>query len=77
VHTGPETVIACIIEDILVGGNKSTSSLAIDEHVEPEPQEVHVQGMEDVGEGHPETSGNADVPAEIVSSEQVTLSKDQ
>lgn len=77
VHTGPETVIACIIEDILVGGKKSTSSLAIDEHVEPGPQEVHVQGMEDVGEGHPETSGNADVPAEIVSSEQVTLSKDQ
>ena len=35
-----------------------------------------MQGMEDVDEGHPETSGNADVPEEIVSLEQVTLSKD-
>ena len=76
VHTSPETIIASIIEDVLEGGKKSMESLAIDEHVEPDTSQVHVQGIEDVDEGHPETSGNAEVPEEIVSLEQVTMSKD-
>ena len=75
VHTNPETVIASVLEDIEKEGRKSLDSLAIADHVEPEPEEVPVQAMEDVDEGHPEISGNADVPEEIVSLEQVTLSK--
>ena len=64
-----------MVEDIQKAGKKSADSLAIADHVEPEPDEVPVQAMEDVDEGHPEISGNADVPEEIVSLEQVTLSK--
>ena len=75
VQTSSETIIASIIEDILEEGKKPTETPAIDAHVEPMNEEVPVQAMEDVEEGHPEISCNADVPEEIVSLEQVTLSK--
>ena len=74
-HTSSETIIASIIEDILEEGEKPTETPAIDDHVEPTNEEVPVQAMEDVEEGHPEVSCNADVPEEIVSLKQVTLSK--
>jgi hypothetical protein len=70
-----ETIIASIIEDILEEGKKTTQTPAIDDPVEPTNEEVPVQAMEDVEEGHPEISGNADVPEEIASLEQVTSSK--
>jgi hypothetical protein len=70
-----ETIIASIIDDILAPGKKTTQTPAIDDPVEPTNEEVPVQAMEDVEEGHPEISGNADVAEEIVSLEQVTSSK--
>lgn len=44
-------------------------SQAIGDHVELEPEEVPMQAMEDVDEGHPEISGNVDMPEENVSLE--------
>ena len=75
VHTSLETIIMSVVEDIQEAGKKSADSFAIADHIEPEPYEVHVQAMEDVDEGHPNISGNVDVPEEVVSLEQVTLSK--
>ena len=71
----PETIIATIIEDILQPSQKPTEPPAIEEHVELMNKEMPVQAMVDVEEGHPEISGNADVPEEIQSLEQVTMSK--
>jgi hypothetical protein len=70
-----EGIIASIIDDILAPGKKTTQTPAIDDPAEPTKEEVPVQAMEDVEEGHPEISGNADVPEEIASLEQVTSSK--
>jgi hypothetical protein len=69
-----ETIIASIIEDILEVPKKTTQTPVIDDPVEPTNEEVPVQAMEDVEEGHPEISGNADVPEEIASLDQVTSS---
>jgi hypothetical protein len=71
----PETIIASIIDDILQPSKKPTEPPAIEEHVELTNEEMPVQAMVDVEEGHPEISGNADVPEEIQSLEQVTMSK--
>ena len=75
VQTNCETIIASIIEDILEPEKKTTQTPAIDDHVEPTNEEVPVQSMVDVEEGHVEISANADVPEEIASLEQVTSSK--
>jgi hypothetical protein len=75
VPTTSEGIIASIIDDILAPGKKTTQTPAIDDPVEPTKDEVPVQAMEDVEEGHPEISGNADVPEEIASLEQVTSRK--
>ena len=75
VQPSSETVIASIIEDILEEGRKPKETPAGDEHLEPVNSEVAVVTTEDVEEGQLETSGNADVPEEIVSLEQVTMSK--
>ena len=56
-------------------GKKLTDSQAIANLVEPKPEEVPMQASEDVDEGHPDISGNVDVPEENVSLEQVTSSK--
>jgi hypothetical protein len=56
VQTSSETVIASIIEDILKEGKKPTETPAVDDHVEPTNEEVPVQAMEDVEEGHPKIS---------------------
>jgi hypothetical protein len=72
VHTTSETIIASIIEDILDPVKKTTQTPATDDHVEPANEDVPVQALEDVEEGHPEISGNADVVEEIASLEQVT-----
>ena len=68
-------IIASIIEDILEEGKKPIETPAGDEHLEPTNSEVPVVATEDVEEGHPEISSNADVPEEIVSPEQVIMSK--
>ena len=70
-----ETIIASIIEDVLEEGKKATEPPAIEELAEATNEEMPVQAMVDVDEGHPEISGNADVPEETQSLEQVTLSK--
>ena len=75
VSTNSETIIASIIEDILEEGKNTTQTPAIDDRVEPTNEEVLVQAMENVEEGHPEISGNADVPEDIASLDQVTSRK--
>jgi hypothetical protein len=70
-----EGIIASIIENILEAGKSTTQTPAIFDAVEPTNEEVPVQAMEDVEEGHPEISGNADVPEDIASLEQVISSK--
>jgi hypothetical protein len=70
-----EGIIASIIGDILEVGKNTTQTPAIVVPVEPTHEEVPVQAMEDVEEGHPEISANADVPEEIASLEQVISSK--
>lgn len=73
VHNKADTVIASIIEDILDDeGDKSTDPQATEDTLEPESEDVPLNAVEELNEGHPEAEGIADVPEEKANPEQVT-----